>query len=416
MSEPTGLDKILGGFAQFSGGVEARPESAIDTQHVATNKTISVSVPHINGDLPGEVASVDFWVDLRQLELAPAEDLLRYRYNPQDDADFETFKAAIADLGEHVPTLMVMPANRDIMVAGKMVHVYRIYDEPTIYYALLSLGRAKARIELVVADSPKALLLRQLSKEGQLRRDPSVLEECHAVRRLNLYYGMTLEEIASHLARDRDDHSKLSTTQVHYMVKIAGLPNEVQDLVHNGTILWTNARMIAADFADDEEKSIQLANLAAQGKRMSVIEFEMIVRRMKGSLCHLETDNAGVIHVINHDKRVKLVGDGDASSALPDVPQYPAMLAKPANIRREISRFEVTVVPAATPDRTAITPSSFDSLRQWISERRSNTPIKDTEAVLYGFIEAIRRQAAQAHLTNAAGQIAPVVESTQQEA
>ena len=412
----TGLSKILGNFQRFAGGIEARPAQTVDTEQVVSQAETTFAVPHINGQLPGEVAGVDFWIPLVQLQLAPAEDLLNNRYDPKEDPEFEQYKAALAALGDSIPSLPILPAQRDLQLPdGSFVPQYLIYDMPYVYYALIDLKRVRAKVYFPAAAHPGAILLSALGREGQLRREPSIIEVCRAAKRLKTYYGYTLIEIGEQQAANREDRSRPSESQIHYQINVASLPETVQDMLHRKRILWTHARDLAETFLGDDVLCEQLAILASQGKRMSVEDFVLVLKRVKGNISSIEQDpDDGVVREIRRDQVLKLVADRESSSrsnVVESVTYDRTMVARPALIHRESSRFRPIIVPNDKPELVALAPGSFEDLRTWINERQTNTSIRDTEAVLLGFLQAVRASARLTGIVNAQGAIAPQVDA-----
>jgi hypothetical protein len=418
-AEQTGIGKILGGFQRFSGGIEARPAEVVDAKHVITQGSVEVTVTHINGEVPGEVAGVDFWVPLTQLRMAPAEDLLNSRYDPKEDPDFVVYAAALETLGDRIPALPVLPANQDVTLPdGTTKPLYLIYDMPYVYYGLIEKKRTRARVYIPQVKDPGAILLSAMGREGQLRREPTILEICHASRRLKEYYGYTLEEIAEQQAVNREDKAKPHPTQVHFQINVARLPQSVQDMLHRKQILWTHARDLAEAFLGDNHLCEMCALLAGQGKRMTVDEFALVLKRLRDKLSHLEMDAAGVVHEVR-GQSLQLVAPPKESTggrAAPDTITYDrTMVARPALIQREATRFKVVVVPADKPEQIAIAPTSFAALREWLEGRRTNTPVRETEAVLLGFLQAVRQSARSEGLLNAQGTIASPIDAAPRE-
>jgi hypothetical protein len=419
--EQTGINKILGGFQRFSGGVEARPAEIVEADHVVSQQAVEVHVPHINGALPGEIAGVDFWIPLVQLQLAPAEDLLNSRYDPKEDPDFEQYAAALKALGDEIPALPVIPAQRDITLPdGTTKPLYLVYDQPYIYYALKTeLKRTRARVYIPRVAHPGALLLQSMGREGQLRREPSILEICRAARRLKEYYGYTVEEIAEQQAANREDRVRPSAQQVYNQINVAGLPESVQDMLHRKQILWTHARDLAEVFLGDDHLCELCATLASQGKRMTVDEFGAVLKRLKDKLSRLELGEGGVVHEVRQDQPLKLVApptEKVGGRQVPDTVTYDrTMVARPALIQREASRFKVTVVPADKPEQVAIAPTSFKELREWLNDRRANTSVRETEAVLLGFLQAVRQSARTEGILTAQGIIAAQIDAVPQD-
>ncbi|MBA3822590.1 MAG: hypothetical protein H0X24_01645 [Ktedonobacterales bacterium] len=417
--EQTGLSKILGGFQRFSGGIEARPAEIVEADHVVSQEPVTMTVTHINGELPGEIAGYDFWVPLAQLQLAPPEDLLNSRYDHKADSEFEEYTKALDSLGDRIPVLPVLPANRDITLPdGTTKPLYLIYDMPYVYYGLIDLKRTRARVYIPQVQHPGAILLSAMGREGQLRREPTIVEICRAARRLKEYYGYTVDEICEQQAMIREDRTKPSITVVHYQIIIAGLTERVLDLLDRKQILWTHARTMAETFPGDPVLCEQLAILASQGKRMTADEFAVVVKRVRDRLSRVEIDEAGVAHEIPLNQPLKLVAAAvdKTQGRIPDTVTYDrTMVARPALIQREASRFTIIVVPADKPDQVAIAPASFKELREWLAERHTNTPVRETEAILLGFLQAIRQSARAEGILNAQGTIAPQIDAVPRE-
>ncbi|MBA3822626.1 MAG: hypothetical protein H0X24_01825 [Ktedonobacterales bacterium] len=416
-SPATGINKILGGFQRFAGGIEARPTEVVEHEHVVSQAAVTIQATHINGELPGEVAGIDFWIPLIQLQLAPSEDLLNSRYDPKEDPDFEPYTAALKAMGDHVPALPVIPANRDVTLPdGTTKPLYLIYDQPYVYYALKDLKRTRARVYIPVVPHPGAILLSAMGHEGQMRREPSILEICRAARRLKEYYGYTVEEIAEQQAANREDKTRPSPQQVYNQINVAGLPESVQDLLHRKRILWTHARDLAEAFLGDDHLCEQCAQLASQGKRMTVEEFGFVLKRLKDKLSHLESDEAGVVHEVGLRPTLAIPAPAEKGTQVPDTTTYDrTMVARPALIQREATRFTVIVIPADKPEQVAIAPGSFKELREWLDGRRTNTTIRDTEAVLLGFLQAVRQSARTSGILNPQGTLAAPIDAVPRE-
>ena len=419
--DQSGIARILGGFARFSGGIEAGTPQTAAAEQIVTAQETAVAVPHINGVIPGDVAGVDFWIPLVQLQLAPPEDLLHYRYDPQEDPEFESYTAALAEMGDDLPALPVLPAQRTIRLAeGVEKPLFLVYDLPYVYYALIALKRVRARVTIPSVAHPGAILLNAMSREGQLRKEPSIMEIAHAARRLKEYYNYTLEEIAIHQARNREDQSRPSVSQIHYQINVAGLPDVVQDMLHHKIILWSHARVIADHFLGDQQICERLALLASQGKRMSVEELDKVVRRVRDKLSRIDQDADGVVHEVRLGQTIQLVAgpspkdEAGRDKVIESTTYDHLMVARPALIHRESTRFAPVIVPDDKPEQVALTPSSFAALRDWVNERQTNTSVRDTEAVLLGFLQAVRSSARTSGLVNQQGVIAPHVDATRQ--
>ena len=423
MSEPfdeTGRDhtestpsSVFTGFKRFKGGVIAKAPQSREVTHEITSERTVVDLPAINGQAVGEVASVDFWVSLQQLELAPKEDLLCSKYDPNDDPDFDRLKNTLDQMGDQLPSLPVLPANRNIIVAGVELPVFQVYDQPEVYYGLIHLKRARAKVHIPSVQHPGQILLQAVAAHGQLRREPSYLEVCLASKRLKETYAYTLTEIAQVQARDPDDNTPPSTTQVYYQILVAGLPPAVHDLLHKRHILWSHARKIAEYCGEDAGQSAQLATFVSQGgSRKSVEALGFIINRLKDGLSRLETDRYGVVHVLPVGNSLSAVLEKPSPSARPTVFYRSMMAAPPAQVRRVAAGFDVQLIPADTPEKVAVPAQSLDQLRQWLSERRSQTSVREVEAQLLGYLEALRGAGLRQGLINKDGALNPVVDAT----
>ena len=401
---------VFAGFARFREGVTAKaPQSREVTHGITTERTV-VDLPAINGQAIGEVANADFWVSLQQLELAPKEDLLCSKYDPNDDPDFDRLKNALDQMGDQIPSLPVLPANRNIIVAGVELPAFQVYDQPEVYYGLIHLKRARAKVHIPTVQHPGQILLQAVAAHGQLRREPSYLEVCLASKRLKETYGYTLAEIAQVQARDPDDNTPPSTTQVYYQILVAGLPAAVHDLFHKRHILWSHARKIAEYCGEDAGQAAQLATFVSQGgSRKSVEALGYLINRLKDGLCSLHTDEYGVVNVVPVGNNLAAVPDKPSPSARPTVFYRSMMAAPPAQVRRQAAAFDVYLIPADTPEKVAVPAQSLDQLRQWLAERRSHTSVRDVEATLLGYLEALRGAGLRQGLINKDGALSPVV-------
>lgn len=403
---------VMAGFARFKRGVTARAPQTREVTHVIQSERTPVDVPTVNGQAVGEVASVDFWISLQQLELAPKEDLLCSRYDPNEDADFDRLKNTLDQLGDQVPSLPVLPAHRNMIVDGVEQPIFQVYDRPEVYYALIHLKRARAKAHIPAVQHPGQILLQALATHGQLRREPSYLEICLAARRLKETYGYTLMEIAQMQARDPDDNTPPSTTQVHYEILVAGLPPAVHDLLHRRHILWSHAKNIAEYCGEDAGLSTQLALYISQGgTRKSVEALGYLINRLKDGQSRLETDNQGIVHALPVGKSLSAVPDKPSPSARPMVFYQRMMAAPPAQVRKAAAGFAVQLIPADTPEKIAVSAQSLDPLRQWLADRRSHTAVRDVEAMLLGYLEALRGEGLRQGLINRDGALSPVVDA-----
>lgn len=407
MPDETGLDAIMGGFAQFAGGIEALAPQVTEATHTMTQEQTTVSLPHLNGALPGDVASVEFWVSIQQVELASPEDLLLSRYVPSGKG-FESFQQAVAALGDGVPALPVLPAQRNIQTQGQSLPMFLVLDNPPLYYALIALKRKRIKVTFANNARPGSFLLYSMAQHGgQLYQAPSIIEICKAAKRLNQYYGFTLDEIAAQQAMNREDNTPPSRNTVHYQILVASLPDSVHQRIETGVLLYTQAKNIAEAYLDDPQMCEWLAMIA---HGMNVAKLDNHIKRIQAGLETLEPGPDGEVRIIPRDQAIALVDDRSLRGQ--EIIGYGStMIARPATIRKEASRFQVSVIPAASPDKIAVSSRSLDELTEWLTSRRTNTPVKEIEAVLLGFLEAVRLAARTQGLVNNQGVLAPMIDA-----
>ncbi len=400
-------------FDEFEGGI-TRPEIAIrEEPHRLSREEVMATVPHVDGRPVGPVVSASFEVKIQQLELAPAGDLLYSQFrlhDPTDNSDPQVafYAKTIDSMGDMVPPLYVLPTDRTITVNGERLPMYRVYHDPYVYEALMVLRRAKVRVEVPDVPHPGAILLMALSRQQHTRK-PSILEKCDAARRLEETYGYDQDIIALHLANDSETGEAPSQGYVSQLVNVSKLPDEVRDVLHRGLITFTHARTLLR-VRQDETLCIQLANWVCQDGRKTV--------RMLEDLINDLVPGRGIKPLVRlEDRNVQIVVDRERSiQSVPSQAERPfttydgRMAVKPGTIRKEMARYSVQVVPHPNPDRVAVTADSFEGLRAWVISRRGDTTIKETEAVLLAFLEAVRMEAAQAGMLNDKGALSPVVD------
>src|SRR5262249_2316078 len=125
-----------------------------------------------------------------------------------------------------------------------------------------------ASVPVTVREVPDERLLELALVENIQREELTPLEEALAFQRLHADFGLTQEEIARRVGRDR---STVANT-----VRLLRLPRELRDLVARGALDAGHARaLLALDRAEDQ---IALGREAAR-KQLSVREVE---RRVGG--------------------------------------------------------------------------------------------------------------------------------------
>lgn len=409
-------------FDEFEGGV-LRPEVAVlQEPHTRSVAETTAAVTHVDGRPVGTVVSAIFEVKLQQLELAPPSELLYSQFTLHDmhdntDPQVALYAKTIASMGDMAPALYVLPLDRTITVNGERLPMYRVYHDPYVFEALLFLKRAKVRVEVPEVEHPGAILLMALSRQ-QHTREPSILEKADTARRLQETYGYDYDVIALHISRDSETGEAPSTGYVSQLVNVSKLPIQVRDLLHRKLITFTHARLLLRVRAD-ETLCIQLAHWVCQdGARKTVRALDDLINDLAPGpglkpLVLLEERDGQVIVQHGQTGSIRLVTPPPAERTFATYDR--TMAAKPAAIRREMGRFDVQLVTHPDPDAIAVTPESYEGLRSWVVNRRSSTTVRETEAVLLGFLEAIRTEAAQAGALNAQGALAPVVGATSDE-
>ncbi len=404
-------------FDEFEGGITAPEISQHDEQHIIAQKQMSDLITTIDGKPIGDVVGRTFEVKIQQLELAPASDLLYSQFrlhDPDDNSDpqIHQYAKSVEGMGILAPALMVLPLPRTIVINGESLPMFRVYHDPYVYEAYVRLHRARVPVIMPPVDHPGAILLMALSVQQHTRK-PSMLERCDTARRLAETYGIDQNVIALHLARDSETGEAPSRSYVSRLISISNLPGSVRDLLHSGLITLSHAVELLP-VRQDETLCIQLANWVCDGNRKSVRMLADLVKDLQpGAGIQPQArliERDGHIQVersTGRNETIKLVGE----PVRPFVTYDRTIAVKPIAIRREMSRFtNVEVVPHQNPDQIDLTQDSFEQLRQWVVGRQGQTTVRETEAVLLGFLEAVRSQAAQTGVLNAQGILSAVVD------
>nr|MBA3826875.1 hypothetical protein [Ktedonobacterales bacterium] len=341
---------IGGKLGRFKGGVGATRTDTMAATNVAGEGPQTANLPTVNGKPVGTWRNGALWMPLAQLRLAPAEDLLCSRYRPGDsDPYYVQRKEALAHAGDRIPTLPIALANQSVIVQGEECPLFLVLDRPEVYYALTDMKRTEAKVEFAPADRAGGVLLRALgdSEQGVMRARPSILEICHAVKRLR-ECGFTFPEIAMYMAKNTEDGVRPSDSTLGAYVSVAELPERVQDLLHRGIILWTHARDIAGKFSSDPVLCERFALLASQnGQKTTRAVGEALKRVEEGLTTLVEQD--GMVTEVPRQPGLHLVPTAKGGKP-PTVPTYSGtMSVKPIVIQQESARYQVSVSPT---DRT----------------------------------------------------------------
>ena len=124
------------------------------------------------------------------------------------------------------------------------------------------------KVPVVVRDIPDDRLLAAALIENIQRQDLNPIEEAHAYRRLADEFGLTQEQIAEAVGKDR--------SSVANYVRLLRLPTPVRDHVASGSLSMGHARALLS-LPDDATQ--QKIGLAVVEKRLSVRETESLVKR-----------------------------------------------------------------------------------------------------------------------------------------
>jgi ParB family chromosome partitioning protein len=121
---------------------------------------------------------------------------------------------------------------------------------------------------VVVRDIPDDRLLAAALIENIQREDLNPIEEAHAYRRLGDEFGLTQEQIAESVGKDR--------SSVANYVRLLRLPPEVRDHVGGRTLSMGHARALLS--LPDAESQLRVSHEVVQ-KGLSVRDTEVLVKR-----------------------------------------------------------------------------------------------------------------------------------------
>ena len=124
------------------------------------------------------------------------------------------------------------------------------------------------KVPVVVRDIPDDRLLAAALIENIQREDLNPIEEAHAYRRLSDEFGLTQEQIAESVGKDR--------SSVANYVRLLRLPPEVRDHVGGRTLTMGHARALLS--LPDAESQLRAGREIVQ-KGLSVRDTEALVKR-----------------------------------------------------------------------------------------------------------------------------------------
>ena len=158
------------------------------------------------------------------------------RYQPRQGFSEEALEALAASIREHgvvQPLVVIERDGRFEIVAG----------ERRLRAARLA---GLARVPVVVRERPSDRELLELALVENLQReDLNAIEQAEAFGRLREEFGLTQEEIASRVSKDR--------ATVANSLRLLKLPPSVKEMIRRGTLSGGHARAIAALATPDEQ-------------------------------------------------------------------------------------------------------------------------------------------------------------------
>ncbi len=168
------------------------------------------------------------------------------RKQPRQDFD----EAAIAELADSIRQHgLIQP-----IVVRPMGAVYQIVAGERRWRACRMLGMSEVPViikEFTDEETAQIALIENIQ-----RQDLNPVEEAAAYRSLMDEYGMTQEELSKAVGKSR--------SAIANAVRLLNLPDEIVEMLRKGKLSSGQAKAIAA--ADSEEKMLELAKLAEDGK------------------------------------------------------------------------------------------------------------------------------------------------------
>ncbi len=152
------------------------------------------------------------------------------------------------------------------IVVRKAEHGYEIVAGERRWRASQRAGLLK--VPVVVRDIPDDRLLAAALIENIQREDLNPIEEAHAYRRLGDEFGLTQEQIAESVGKDR-------SSVANYM-RLLRLPEEIRDHVGGSALSMGHARALLS--LPDAETQLRVGREIVQ-KGLSVRETEALVKR-----------------------------------------------------------------------------------------------------------------------------------------
>jgi ParB family chromosome partitioning protein len=197
---------------------------------------------------------------------APAEiDIHLIDANPQqprgrfNEADLEQLAASIRSNGVVQPILLRPRDGRYQIVAGE--RRWRAAQRANL-----------KRIPAVIREVPDEKLLELALVENIQRQELNPIEEAAAYRKLIENIGLTQEELAIRIGKDR--------TVITTMMRLLKLPNDIQRMIEDGRLSAGHGRAL---LMSDDPKVQRAAAHDASDKKLSVRDTEKLVKRLNAS-------------------------------------------------------------------------------------------------------------------------------------
>ena len=216
-------------------------------KHPALGRGLSALIPDAPAS-PAQERSLDVDIDLlRPNKFQPRTQM--------DDGRIEELARSIRSNG------VIQP-----IVVRKSESGYEIVAGERRWRASQRAGLLK--VPVVVRDIPDERLLAAALIENIQREDLNPIEEAHAYRRLSDEFGLTQEQIAESVGKDR--------SSVANYVRLLRLPPEVRDHVGGRTLSMGHARALLS--LPDAESQLRAGREIVQ-KGLSVRDTEALVKR-----------------------------------------------------------------------------------------------------------------------------------------
>jgi ParB family chromosome partitioning protein len=175
-----------------------------------------------------------------------------------DDAKLEELAATIREHGILTPVVARRVADRFQIIAG----------ERRVRAARLA---GLERVPTIIKEANDGQALEMALVENLQREDLNPLEAAHAYQKLVEEFGLTQEELAGRLGRDR--------SSVANSLRLLRLPKKIQDDVAAGAISEGHARaLLGLEKAADQLKARDIV----VKRRLTVRSTESLVRRLRG--------------------------------------------------------------------------------------------------------------------------------------